>query len=322
MEQTELIVETTRPCAISGSSKAQVIATKAREGHDLRNVMSLETGLIYVDPLPTQELDTYYKEDYRKEYKKVITPKKKHIYRAGRVALDRWQKLKSHLPKGCRAIDIGAGGGEWSYLLKSRGIDIFGIEPSYGYGNFARETYGLNLFSGMYQEADVERGSYDVVTLFHVLEHLKDPVDDIREMAAFLKEGGVFAIEVPDILYPKMRFDHKWHDGHLYGFDLQTLESVALKAGLTSIRCEREGGNLFGLFRKEGNASAAQPDLSANAERALQALSDGKARYWSFPVTYFKVLAKLGRNIREKVATGSKSGGKEILDALYGNECA
>ena len=74
----------------------------------------------------------------------------------------------------------------------------------------------------------------DLVTLFQVLEHLSDPVEDIRSMSEFLKPDGLFVIEVPDILFPGMRIDHKWHDGHLYGFDWLTLEAVAAKAGLKS----------------------------------------------------------------------------------------
>ncbi|MDF1816882.1 MAG: hypothetical protein P1V20_32065, partial [Verrucomicrobiales bacterium] len=144
-----------RPCPITGEKECFVVATRAREGHELRNVISKASGLIYVDPLPIEDLSQFYKEDYRKSYKNVVTPRKKHIFRAGGVALDRWARLKDYLSQGTKAVDFGAGGGEWAYLLKSRGVDVFGIEPNQGYGGFAKENYGLNLFLGMYQEADV-----------------------------------------------------------------------------------------------------------------------------------------------------------------------
>lgn len=311
------IIQAERPCPITGGQDCQVIATKAREGHELRNVMSKESGLIYVDPLPIEDLSQFYKEDYRKSYKNVATPKKKHIFRAGGVALQRWSRLNTYLKPKTRAIDFGAGGGEWAYLLKSREVDVFGIEPNQGYGGFAKENYDLNLFLGMYQEADVERGTFEVATLFHVLEHLKDPVDDIRNMSEFLKEGGYFAIEVPDILYSGMHFDHKWHDGHLFGFDLKTLEGVVAAAGLHTVKLHRQGGNLFGIFQKRQGEEVKRPDLSNHFEEAIGELEEGRGKYWSYPNTYFKVFNKMGRALREKRAVSSKGAGKEILDSLY-----
>ena len=306
-----------RPCPISGETDCRVVATHAREGHELRNVMSLHSGLIYVDPLPIEDLATYYKEDYRKSYKNVETPKKKHIYRAGGVALDRWDRLKKYLRPGTRVIDFGAGGGEWAYLLKSQNVNVFGIEPNQGYGGYARETYQLDLFLGMYQEAEAEPGSFELATLFHVLEHLKDPVKDLHNMSAFLMDGGFFAIEVPDILYPGMRFDHKWHNGHLYGFDLRTLEGAAAAAGLHKVSLAKQGGNLFGVFQRRQFEKVTLPDLSGHPSRAYLDLNRGKRIYWLLPGTYLKVFGKLWRAFREKVAVSRSNSGKEILDRLY-----
>ncbi|MDF1816862.1 MAG: class I SAM-dependent methyltransferase, partial [Verrucomicrobiales bacterium] len=182
----------------------------------------------------------------------------------------------------------------------------------------AKENYGLNLFLGMYQEAAVERGSFEVATLFHVLEHLKDPVDDLRNMSEFLKDGGYFAIEVPDILYAGMHFDHKWHDGHLFGFDLKTLEGVVNSAGLHTVTLEKEGGNLFGVFQKRSSEQVEVPDLSGHCEEALAEMKEGRAKYWSYPETYIKPFKKIARSMKEKASVSSKEAGREILDSLYG----
>jgi len=308
-----------RPCCITGSHDCEIVATKAREGHALRNVICRESGLIYVDPLPIEDLETFYKEDYRKSYKNVVVPKKKHILRAGRVALSRFEQAQGVIESRMRCLDIGAGGGEWVYLLNRLGCDAVGIEPNKGYGGFARETYDVEVFSGMYQESNFEKETFDVLSLFQVLEHLADPVVDIRSMSEYLKPGGKFIIEVPDILFPGMHFDHKWHDGHLYGFDVKTLEAVAARAGLKTVSLKITPGNLYGIFEKPGDSEKVEvPSLEGNFESALEQLDQGRKSYWTMPRTYGKTFRKLSKAINEKSTVASLNSGREILDSIYG----
>ncbi|MEM6279489.1 MAG: class I SAM-dependent methyltransferase [Verrucomicrobiota bacterium] len=314
------LVQSERPCPITGSHDCEIVATEAREGHDLRNVRSRESGLVFVDPLPVEDLAKYYKEDYREEYKSVRQPKLKHIYRAGGVALDRLKHGGggNAIKSGMKTLDIGAGGGEWVYLMSQLGCKSQGVEPS-NYGSFAKDSYGVDVFLGMYQDAELEKGSFDLVTLFQVLEHLADPVVDIRAMAEYLKVGGRFWIEVPDILFGGMRFDHKWHDGHLFGYDALTLEAVAAKAGLKKVSLEVLPGNLFGVFEKV-EEEVTVPDLAGHCEdsrNALEAATDG---YWMRPDNYTKVPRRLVQRTREIIVSKKLREPKAILDHLIGED--
>lgn len=322
MSESETQVEAERPCPISGSHDAVVVATKAREGHDLRNVMSRRSGLIYVDPLPIDDLAEYYRDDYRVSYKKTFTPKAKHIYRAGNVALKRYGHSGELMKAGMRCLDIGAGGGEWVYLLDRIGCESVGIEPNTGYGSFARDNYDVEVFLGMYQEAQFEKESFDVVTLFQVLEHLADPVVDLRAMAEYLKPGGKFVIEVPDILFSGMRFDHKWHDGHLFGFDHVTLEAVAACAGLRKLSIQVLPGNIYGVFEKAEGVLLDPSLTEGHAEKALAELRSGSKRYWTLPDTYLKVPRRLVQRTREKLVSSRLSEPRAILDHLYGSRAS
>ncbi len=296
-----------------------IVATKAREGHDLRNVMSQKSGLIYVDPLPIEDLAEYYRDDYRVSYKKTFTPKAKHIYRAGNVALKRYGHGGDLMKAGMRCLDIGAGGGEWTYLLDQIGCDSYGVEPNTGYGSFARDNYDVEVFLGMYQEAEFEKESFDVVTLFQVLEHLADPVVDLRAMSGYLKPGGKFVIEVPDILFGGMRIDHKWHDGHLFGFDEVTLEAVAACAGLKKVSIQVLPGNVYGVFEKADGVLLDPALIEGHAEKALAKLRAGSDRYWFLPNTYLKVPRRLVQRTREKLVSSKLSEPRAILDHLYGS---
>lgn len=306
-----------RPCPITGCEKAIVVARRAREGHKLRNVMCKESGLIYVDPLPVEDLAQFYRDEYRVSYKNTITPKPKHVVRAGDVSLMRLGHSEDRIRPGMKTLDVGAGGGEWVYLMQQLGCDSVGVEPNDGYGNFAKKEYGVDVSLGMHQDAVFERGSFDLVTLFQVLEHLAEPVEDLRSISTFLKPGGLFMIEVPDILFPGMRFDHKWHDGHLYGFDILTLEAAANRAGLETISVKKVPGNIFGIFAKTDRRRVDGPSLDGHFEEAKKELFSAKDDYWSRPDTFLKFPKRLSKAAREKSISQKFSSPKAILDHVY-----
>ncbi len=317
MAQISDRVTADRPCPLTGTREVEVVATRSRDGGELRNVISLASGIVYVDPLPVEDLATFYREEYRVSYKQTITPKPKHILRAARVCRDRLRHSGHVVKAGMRCLDIGAGGGEWVYYMKTLGCESFGIEPNHGYGTFAKDNYGVDVLLGMYQESAFPQASFDVLSLFQVLEHLADPVDDLRRMSAYLKPGGLFLIEVPDILFPGMRMDHKWHEGHLFGFDALTLEAVAAKAGLKKVSLSVLPGNLFGVFEKTREESLDLPDLSNHFHAAKAGLLAGQARYWSLPDTYLKVPRRLVKRLAEKWSSSLESGPRAILDSVF-----
>lgn len=317
MDRVSDRVTADRPCPLTGQLDAEVVATKSREGASLRNVMSLSSGLIYVDPLPIEDLASFYRDEYRVSYKQVVVPKRKHILRAAGVCRERLQHAAGVVKPGMRCLDIGAGGGEWVYYMQTRGCESFGIEPNTGYGTFAKDNYGVDVFLGMYQESVFVRESFDVLSLFQVLEHLAEPVDDLRRMSQYLKTGGLFLIEVPDILFPGMHFDHKWHEGHLFGFDALTLEAVAAKAGLRKISLEVLPGNLFGVFEKSGEDSVPGPDLSGHADAARAALIAGKRDYWKLTETYTRLPKRLVKRMGEKWRSEREADPKAILDSVF-----
>lgn len=306
-----------RPCPLTGTFTAEVVATRSRDGGALRNVMSLASGLIYVDPLPIEDLAQFYRDDYRVSYKQAIVPKRKHILRAGRVALERRNRAGGVIRSGMRCLDIGAGGGEWVYLMHKMGCESFGVEPNTGYGTFAKDNYGVDVFLGMYQDSSFARESFDILSLFQVLEHLADPVEDLRRMSGYLKPGGRFIIEVPDILFPGMHFDHKWHEGHLFGFDALTLEAVAASAGLKKVKLEVIPGNLYGVFEKSTDGPVPLPDLSGHFEAAKAALQSGRSSYWTMPGTYTRLPGRLINRISEKWVSERADSPRAVLDLAY-----
>jgi len=309
------MIKASRPCPISGTSDAYEVCSRDRHGQPLRNIISADSGLIYVDPVPFENTEEFYKTEYRKSYKGVHQPKPKHVYRAGNVALQRFSRLSKLLPKGARCLDAGSSSGEFVYLLSKRGFDACGVEANLPYAEYSQKELGVPVSISPFSEYESDE-KFDLITMFHVLEHLENPVRDLSSLAGFLKPDGKLVIEVPNILYPDMAFSHKWHPGHLFSFTDQTLSMLLEKSGFKVISCHPIGdrGNLWGVFEvAEPVEPIVQPLL---ALQNFDELENGRRKYFLNFQNYFKFIPKMLNQLVEKKASNAMKG-KEILDELY-----
>jgi 2-polyprenyl-3-methyl-5-hydroxy-6-metoxy-1,4-benzoquinol methylase len=320
----EHAVTTKRSCPLSGSHQATVIAQRDRHGEPLRNVCWLESGFIGVDPIPIEDVSEFYKTEYRQQYKGAFKPQNRHVLRAARCAKTRYEQIRKHLPvaKKLSTLDAGASSGEFVYLMKSLGHEAEGIEPHVGYAQHAKTTLGLNVTNCTFSEFPARPAAFQLITLFHVLEHLEFPVDDLRRLRELLDDTGVFVIEVPNILYRGMKFSHKWHKGHLSGFTTDSLKLTAAAAGLEAIECGEigDGGNLFGVFRKAPPLTAGQikTQLVGAGEKALRGLSaNSDLDYFCRWNTWGKIPGKLLTQLEERGTAPARLEARAILDSVY-----
>jgi len=143
----------------------------------------------------------------------------------------RFNFLKKEI-KGKKVLDFGCGNGGFLKRAKKNTQKTVGIELQKSMESFYVHN-GLEVF----QNVDEVDEKFDFITLFHVLEHLKDPIELLKELGTKLNEDGQIIIEVPnanDALitiyknYWFMRFTY-W-SCHLFLFNEQTLPEVAEKA--------------------------------------------------------------------------------------------
>lgn len=206
-------------------------------------------GLYQQHPMPsTEELEIYYSHNYRQDYKAAFEPAIKYVVRAGKVALERlkWIGSSVKVSPGSRLLDVGAGGGEFVYCASQLGYDAQGIEPNLGYSEFAKDQYGVDIETAML--GDLHPASFDMVTMFHVLEHMAEPREVSRRIHTTLRPGGLLVVEVPNIL----QFDASPHNiffkAHLTYFSLTALKTL-FSAEFDLIAAE-DKGNLKAIFRR------------------------------------------------------------------------
>jgi len=146
----------------------------------------------------------------------------------------RFQTLKYDLA-GIRVLDFGCGNG--NFLLKTKKIanEVIGIEMDERfYSTF--EKAKLKVFPDL-KSASVQ--NMDIITMFHVLEHLPNPRNILTELRDILKPGGKIIIEIPNSedalsnLYKIKEYNtYMYWSFHLYYFNMQTLQTLVKQVGL------------------------------------------------------------------------------------------
>lgn len=137
-------------------------------------------------------------------------------------------------PSG-RLLDFGCGAGAFARFAAQSGYEVVGLEP---FSLGAERTEGsLRLIHQPLEAAKAALGSFDVITLWHVLEHLTEPVATLRVLAGLLAPGGAFVISVPNAASLQGRaFGGGWFHldppRHLIHFTPPTLEACLGRAGL------------------------------------------------------------------------------------------
>ncbi|HEY1939518.1 MAG TPA: class I SAM-dependent methyltransferase [Candidatus Angelobacter sp.] len=109
----------------------------------------------------------------------------------------RLKKLLRHSMQGS-LLDIGTGIGQFLHHAQPFFAQVSGTEVSESAIRIAREKYGFNLYAGQVEELDLPPCSFDNITLFHVLEHVADPVRLVARCRDLLRSQGVLVIAVPN----------------------------------------------------------------------------------------------------------------------------
>ena len=307
------------PCDLCSSTLVNVVSTLDRNRKYLRTVACRECGLLWSDPRPVDPR-RFYEHDYRVQYKGVFNPKPKHIYRAGKVAIDRYLRIRPYLEGRTSLLDVGAGAGEFLYLISGAGLKTIGIEPNYGYGGYARTEYGLDVRPGFAQDHDFPAASFDAITLWHVLEHMDRPFANIELAAKWLKPGGLMVIEVPNAEATCHAPINAFHIDHFYNFNQENLAMMGAKAGLhcEDVALSPDGGNLTALFIQKGGKPRTNCRISGNCERLVSIIrSHTNLRHYTQSHAYRRLLGRLRRMLDEARFTRGFSGGRQCLDQLY-----
>jgi len=141
-----------------------------------------------------------------------------------------------------RVLDVGCGYGFFLAEMKARGWQVEGIELSAQGRHYAHNTGDIEVHSDPLEDLLLPENSFDVVTLFYVIEHVIDPVAVLQAAWKILKPGGLLLLRWPHstpivtILGPLSRYFDLYHTPyHLYDFSPETMRRLLAMTGFTGI---------------------------------------------------------------------------------------
>lgn len=194
---------------------------------------ALDLLATHPQPLP-ENLGRYYEsDDYishtdgkRSMFEKLYHAVKSHALK------QKCRLLSRYVPKG-KLLDIGAGTGDFLAAAQSNGWDATGIEPSDKARRIAASK-GLTLAAHTDHLPDA---SFDVITMWHVLEHVPDPERQMKELKRLMKPNGIVVIAVPNFKsFDAQHYGTFWaaYDvpRHLWHFSRTAIRKIAATQSL------------------------------------------------------------------------------------------
>ena len=221
---------------------------------------------VTVPPPSAEDLERlYYSGNYRSAGGRRFNPFIEFFIYLSR--LQRKRRIKKYVKRG-RILDIGCGRGLALEVMRRDGWEVAGVEFSREAAACADRQYGIHVVHGVIEEWGFQPGSFDVITIYHVLEHLEKPAQVLEECGRLLRKGGLLVCAVPDIsslqaTTGKGKWFHLDVPYHIHHFTEPGLVALLTKKGFTVVKIRRMDleHNLFGWLQTLFNISGFRKNL-------------------------------------------------------------
>jgi len=209
-------------------------------GETFQLLLDEELQLLKTNPQPKlQDLGRYYEsDDYisHTDGKRTMFEKLYHAVKQ-KALRDKIKLIEGYKTNKGNLLDVGAGTGDFLVEAKKNGWTITGIEPS-------SKAKAISISKGITFADDLQSittHSQDVITMWHVLEHVPDVENEIKELKRILKPDGVLIVAVPNYKsYDAQYYGSFWaaYDvpRHLWHFSKTSIKKLFSKQNMNLVR--------------------------------------------------------------------------------------
>jgi SAM-dependent methyltransferase len=201
-----------------------------------------------------------------------------------------WRAIRESGERGL-VLDVGCGGGLFLRMLREQGLPVLGLETSCHGAEVAWHDNHIAVIRGDLARSPVLNESCAAVTMFHVIEHLYDPVSYLQSARALLRPNGRLIVQVPNASsWQFLLFGEHWNGidipRHLINYRQTDIESLLEYSGFEIMRRKH-----FSLRdNPAGFATSVAPDLDPMARRVRRLKESGAVKTLK-DLLYFGLLA-------------------------------
>ncbi|MDW8366661.1 MAG: class I SAM-dependent methyltransferase [Abditibacteriales bacterium] len=222
-------------------------ATLPLRGASLQHLVQCAAcGLVRVREMPTHDtVQRIYGEDYYRNANSHVVGYEDYAADMPNIlktAHRRLRLIERYCPVPGRLLDVGCALGFFMEAARQRGWDVTGIDISSYAVAAAKRRLGARVLCGQIPEMNFATASFDVITMWDVVEHMTDPLQQLQECHRVLKDGGLLVLCTPDIssrvaqVTGERWMGFKLADEHLYYFSRDTARKMLDKAGFETLR--------------------------------------------------------------------------------------
>jgi SAM-dependent methyltransferase len=175
-----------------------------------------------------------------------------------------------------KLLEIGAMTGHFQLRARERGWVSLGLEPDPWAAEYGRSNFGVDVRESTIVEAELPSDSFDAVVMLHVLEHLTEPQETLREIKRVLKPDGVLVIEIPIVDAAVARLLGRRHRHYVFDHTLfmtrRTCADLLTRVGF-AIERRSFAGRHIKLGRLARGLAQHMPPLGKPLERAVTLLN-------------------------------------------------
>ena len=231
-----------KKCILCKNEKLQLISKKTRDSKKHKIIRCLKCNHTQLWPIPTLN-------DEKKFYDENLQDKNINdvgsIKRARRKMMPdntrRAELVSKIITKRSRILEIGSGHGFFLDIMKKNGYDITGFEISKEKRKYSKKVTKVPVLDININEKIPTVKPFDIVVLFHTLEHIIDPVILLKNIKKLLKPKGKVLVEVPncDDFHLGLNKSYKkfyWERAHIHYFNSKSLKTVINLGGFRGIK--------------------------------------------------------------------------------------